>query len=123
MALPAQQPLAMLPAPQGSGGSLWRKRHLTSEEGAEFLRFFLKAPETPTRRVSTHSMKATAISWCAKAGLSEESGALLARHASAVKNPVALYSRDLPSSVLREFSSVLEKISAKTFEPDRSRQG
>lgn len=123
LALPAEQPLAMLPAPQGSGGTLWRKRHLTTEEGADFLRIFLKAPKTSSRRVSTHSMKATAISWCAKAGLSEESRALLARHASAVKNPVALYSRDLLSSVLREFCIVLEQIASKSFEPDRSRSG
>ena len=87
------------------------------------MRSFLKAPKTEARRVSTHSMKATAISWCSKAGLSEESRALLARHASAVKNPVALYSRDLLSAVLREFSEVLEKIAVKIFEPDRSRSG
>ena len=121
--LPASDPLAMLPAPMGGHGPLWRKRHLTSEEGAGFLRSFLKAPKTEARRVSTHSMKATAISWCSKAGLSEESRALLARHASAVKNPVALYSRDLLSAVLREFSEVLEKIAVKIFEPDRSRSG
>ena len=121
--LPSSDPLAMLPAPKGSTGHLWRKRHLTSEEGAGFLRNYLNAPKTESRRVSTHSMKATAISWCAKAGLSEESRALLARHASAVKNPVALYSRDLLSAVLREFSEVLDKITMKTFEPDRSRSG
>ena len=123
LVLPTSLPTAMLPAPMGGGGSHWRERCLTSDEGSEFLRNFLKAPKTESRRVSTHSMKSTAISWCSKAGLSEESRSLLARHASSVKNPVALYSRDLLSPVLREFDGVLEKICLKQFEPDRSRSG
>ncbi len=121
--LPDAEPTTMLPAPMGGGGRHWRDRCLTSEEGAEFLRNFLKAPKTDTRRISTHSLKSTAISWCSKAGLSEESRALLARHASSVKNPVALYSRDLLSSVLREFTDVIEKIFLKQFEPSSSQTG
>ena len=123
LALPTHLPTSMLPAPMGGGGKQWRERYLTSDEGSEFLRSFLKAPKTESRRVSTHSLKSTAISWCSKMGMPEESRSILARHASSVKNPVALYSRDLLSPVLREFDEILEKIFRKQFEPDRSRSG
>ena len=93
-----KEPVAMLAAPSEGGGTHRRERCLSSEEGAESIRNFLKAAKTYTRRISTHSLKPTAIFWRCKAGLSEESRALLARHASSVKNPVALYSRDLLSS-------------------------
>jgi len=96
---------------------------LTSEEGANFLRKFLEVDKTGERRVSTHSMKSTAISWTSKYGLSFEARALLARHSSSVSNPTAMYSRDLLSPVLRSFIDVIERISDGQFAPDRTRSG
>lgn len=79
--------------------------------------------KSENRRISSHSLKSTSISWCSKFGLSEDAKALLAGHTSAVKNPQALYSRDLLSPVLRSFDQVLGAIRAGVFQPDRTRSG
>ena len=121
--LPGEEDTHMLPAPSNGAGKLWTSRPLTSEEGANFLRKFLGIVKSTTRRVSTHSMKSTAISWTSKYGLSFEARALLARHASSVSNPTAMYSRDLLSPVLRSFISVIELIYNGQFAPDRTRSG
>lgn len=96
---------------------------MSSEEGSEFLRKVLNAPKTMERRVSTHSLKSTALGWAAKYGLCEQSRAILARRTSTVANATAVYSRDLLSPVLREFDGVLCNIREERFEPDRSRSG
>ena len=80
----------------------------------------MEVDKTGERRVSTHSMKSTAISWTSKYGLSFEARALLARHSSSVSNPTAMYSRDLLSPVLRSFIDVIERISDGQFAPDRT---
>ena len=121
--LPGDEDIHMLPAPSSSAGRLWTARPLTSEEGANFPRKFLGIEKTGDRRVSTHSMKSTAISWTSKFGLGHEARALLARHASSVSNPTAMYSRDLLSPVLRSFISVIERIHDGQFAPDRTRSG
>lgn len=75
------------------------------------------------RRISTHSCKATCISWCAKHDVSPEHRAILARHSTSAQGPTALYSRDLITAALRSLILVLEAIRALTFFPDRSRSG
>lgn len=121
--LPQEVPLAMLLAPARHCAMDWTSRALTSQEGTAFLRKLLGVPTDSDRRVSTHSLKSTAISWCSKFGLCFESRALLSRHISAVSNPTALYSRDLISAVMREFCQVVEQIAKSRFEPDRTRSG
>lgn len=121
--LPQKVPLAMLLAPAKNCGMDWTSRALTSHEGSDFLRKVLGLAPDSERRVSTHSLKSTAISWCSKFGLCFESRALLARHISAVANPTALYSRDLVSAVMREFCQVINYIAEAKFEPDRTRSG
>ena len=54
--------------------------------------------KTAQRRVSTHSLKSTAISWARKFGLDLEARAILARRATSLSNPTVLYSRDIISS-------------------------
>ena len=120
---PGNVPLAMLLAPAKGCAMDWSSRALTSHEGTDFMRKLLGIPADGERRVSTHSLKSTAISWCAKFGLGFESRALLARHISSVANPTALYSRDLLSAVLREFCQVIQLIANSRFEPDRTRSG
>ena len=105
--LPGMSDRCMLPAPSGVESEPWTSRTLTSEEGARFLRKVLGAPKTPERRLSTHSMKSTCISWTSKYGMGFEARALLARHSSSVSNPTAIYSRDLLSPVLRAFVTSL----------------
>ena len=121
--LPQEVPLAMLLAPARNCGMDWTSRALTSQEGTDFMRKLLQLPSDASRRVSTHSLKSTAISWCSKYGLGFESRALLSRHISAVANPTALYSRDLISAVMREFCQVIDLIAQSRFEPDRTRSG
>ena len=105
---PGQKPGHMMPAPDGTSGDAWLDRYVTSEEGADFLRLVLKRKKAVGRRISTHSMKSTAI---------------LARHSSSLSNPTILYSRDIISSALREFDLVLSSIRSRAFEPDRTRSG
>ena len=69
---PGQKPGHMMPAPDGTSGDAWLNRYVTSEEGADFLRLVLKRKKAVGRRISTHSMKSTAISWASKFGLSVE---------------------------------------------------
>lgn len=121
--LPRAEDTHMLPAPSSRSSCEWTSRPLTSEEGANFLRRILGVPKSGERRVSTHSLKSTAISWTAKYGLNFEARALLARHSSSVSNPTAMYSRDLLSPVLRSFINVIEQIHSGQFAPDRTRSG
>lgn len=123
LADPDEIPVAMLRAPLDASGLNWGSRYVTSSEGSAFLRVLLELPADGSRRLSSHSMKSTAISWCSKFGLDEQTKALLARRTSAVKQPQALYSRDLLSPVLRSFDQVLAAIRDGNFEPDRTRSG
>eukprot|EP00438_Fugacium_kawagutii_P008124 Skav207779 [mRNA] locus=scaffold5169:4757:8879:- [translate_table: standard] len=120
---PGIDPGPMMRAPLDSSGTSWGKRQLLSSEGSAFLRVLLDLPAGSERRLSSHSMKSTAISWASKFGLDEQTKALLARRMSAVRNPQALYSRDLLSPVLRSFDQMLASIRNGMFEPDRTRSG
>ena len=120
---PGVKPGHMMPAPDGISGDAWLDRYVTSEEGADFLRLLLQRKKVVGRRISTHSMKSTAISWTSKFGLSVETRAILARHSSSLSNPTILYSRDIISAALREFDMVLTAIRSRAFEPDRTRSG
>ena len=121
--LPSDFEAPMLPAPTANGEIDWSQRPMTSEEGSEFLRRILGIEKSPERRISSHSLKSTSMSWTSKFGLNFESRALLARHISSVSNPTAVYSRDLLSPVLRAFREVVCKIGGRVFEPDKTRSG
>ena len=121
--LPDFQAGPMLPAPADEEMKEWTQRPLSSEEGAEYLRHLLAAPKTELRRVSTHSLKSTAMSWASKFGVSEQHRAVLARHVSTVTTATSVYSRDLLSPALREFDMLLVAIKTGDFKPDASRSG
>ena len=123
--VPKDDFMPMLPAPLDAESGRWSIRPLTSEEGAAFLRKALGAPKTDDRRISSHSMKSTLLSWACKYGLSDTTRAVLARHISAVSTATAVYSRgrDLLSPVLRELDGMLEAIRCGAFLPDNSRSG
>ena len=114
----------MLMAPN-RGGLGWSDRYITSQELNKFMKnLFLAGGRTIVgRKVTTHSFKATSLSWCSKLGVTPEDRAVLARHASSVKGATPLYSRDLISSAMRVFVGMLEAIRAQTFFPDRTRSG
>ena len=113
----------MLPVPADTNASSWMQRAVSSEEGAEFLRQILDQPKSEHRRISSHSLKSTTLSWCCKFGISEPTRAVLARHMSTVANATAVYSRDLLSPVLREYDHMLAAIRSGAFSPDSSRSG
>lgn len=86
----------LLPAPASDGDNFWTGRFLTSAKANSFMKklFDRLGLALVGQKVSSHSMKATALSWCAKYGIDEDNRAILARHASSVKGATAVYSRD-----------------------------
>ena len=121
--MPSSDAIHMLPAPADSSSTFWHGRYLTSEEGSEFLRAILDVPKKRGRRISSHSLKSTTISWTSKFGIPMESRAVLARHTTALQNPTVLYSRDLQTPVLRGYVAMLATIRSGGFLPDASRSG
>ena len=113
----------MMCCPANADATVWTKRALSSEEGSDFMRKILRSPKTAVRRISSHSLKSTFMSWTAKYGLSEHSRAVLARHLSKAATATAVYSRDLLSPILREFNLVLDAIKSGAFCPDSTRSG
>ena len=89
----------LLPAPkQGSG---FCARPLSTSEAAVWLRALLEN----TKDCSTfrsHSLKATTLIWCAKAGFDKETRSVLAHHCSAVSGSEVVYSRHLQTRALRK---------------------
>eukprot|EP00435_Cladocopium_sp_Y103_P066538 s261_g28.t1 len=124
LALPGADPSPMLPVPAKNGMG-WSSRYLTSQEMNAFIKKLFQSSniETEGRRFSTHSCKATAISWCSKYDVGPEQRAVLARHFTAVQGPTALYSRDLLTAALRSFIRVLEAIRTEIFFSHKSRSG
>eukprot|EP00435_Cladocopium_sp_Y103_P011851 s5736_g3.t1 len=125
LTLPELDPQPMLPAPSPSGADGWTSRYLTSQEGNKFLKVLFRDSlgEGASRKLTSHSFKATSLSWCGKFGIGQETRAVLARHASSISMPTALYSRDFLSPALREFDKVLHHIRQELFHPDEGRSG
>lgn len=118
--LPVQGDLKgpLMPAPLSSGDG-WSKRPLTSTEITHMLKEFLS--ETSDVLLSSHSMKATLLSWCAKASVSKEHRRLLGRHSSAVVDADSIYSRDIMYSPLDAMDKVIAAICEARFMPDAPR--
>ena len=122
---PTTEPIPMLPAPAKDCTGSWTDRYLTSSELNGFIKCFFKSQGMLREgdKITSHSCKATAISWAAKFGIDPDTRAVLARHAVATKTPTALYSRDLISAAVRKFSEVIDQIRGQFFWPDRTRGG
>lgn len=69
---PQEEPMPMLPAPSRKGAAGWSTRFLTSGEMNGFIKAFFEAVQHDLRgrNITTHSLKTTSISWCAKYGIS-----------------------------------------------------
>ena len=89
------------------------------------LRRFLELPETDAdpnlARVSSHSLRATAPSWCSKFGLTEDERSVLGRHNSSVKTTQAIYSRDLCAVPTRKLQHIICESHEGRFLPDNKR--
>ena len=94
---------------------------VTTAEATELLRSFLRPVDEPRQCLSSHSCKATLLSWCAKAGLSQEDREVLGRHCGSVKSTSAVYSRDLQAAALAGLGDVLLKVRRGEFDPSAPR--
>ena len=103
----------------------WDSRYVTSQELNKFIQKLFAEGGRPIagRKLTSHSLKATGLSWCSKMGVPQEHRAILARHATSVQGATVLYSRDLITTALRSFNGVLEAIRSQMFQPDRTRSG
>ena len=110
----------LLPAPIDSG---WSRRSVTSTEATTWLRALLDSREEGEHRdVSSHSLKATLLSWCAKVGVDKDVRSILGHHSTG-KHSAETYSRDLLSAPLRELDEVIRKVRVGSFLPDLTRSG
>ena len=111
--------------PPGSDGNTHCRRGLTSHEVTKFLRLMLEGDNVNQSepRVSSHSLKATLLSWAAKSGMSPADRAILGRHSSAYLESSAVYARDLAFGAVHRLQDVLRKIHSGEFLPDAPRSG
>ena len=98
-------------------------RGITSAEVTKFLRlcFEEERPSVDACRVSSHSLKATTLTWAGKACLGPADQAILGRHSSAFTETSAVYSRDNAIRAVSELQKVIHAIHAKHFLPDCER--
>ncbi len=109
-----------------SSGDSFTGRRLTTTEGAIWMREVLidaglSAEEAGS--YGTHSLKATMLSWCAKAGMAKGTRRLLGGHAANRDRSVLEYSRDALAEPLRQLGEVLDRVALGEFFPDATRSG
>ncbi|CAK9022962.1 unnamed protein product [Durusdinium trenchii] len=109
---------ALLPAPAMKEQLHWNQRPLTSGEVTSIVRALLSCSDA---LLTSHSLKATTLSWAAKAGVSRELRKNLGRHSCSVEGSDGFYSRDLCVEPVRALSRVFEMIRSDSFRPDAER--
>ena len=113
----------LMPAPALHSDTQWSTRPLTSTEITAMLRSLLGVFDDT--RLTSHSLKTTCLSWCAKADVSREHRRILGRHTSAVVDADSIYSRDLmygPVVALEKvMSAILANCNAHLSYPEASR--
>ena len=89
----------------------------------KFLRACFEDEHTDLKRgrISSHSLKATTLSWTAKACVGPADQAVLGRHCSAYTETSAIYSRDNSIRAVAQLQSVILAIHEKKFLPDCER--
>ena len=119
---PINGPLVHAPA---GGIGAFMNRGLRSTEVSRALRCFLGLPEpTPgcnDEIVSSHSLKATLLSWAARFGLTPQTRSLLGRHTSCLNETFAIYSRDLTCAPVAELQKLIDSVASGAFDPDGER--
>ncbi|CAK9116865.1 unnamed protein product, partial [Durusdinium trenchii] len=109
---------AVMPAPDLVKPDRWAKRHLSCAETTKILRTLLNCNDHDLR---SHSLKRTALSWAAKAGVNRDHRRLLGRHASAVQDSDSIYATDLMVEPVRSLGKVIRMIRNEEFCPDKGR--
>ena len=99
---------------------------LQASEASKWLREILirggSSPEE-VAGVSSHSLKATCLSWAAKFGLDPATRRTLGYHIQPGSASLLHYSRDELSTPLRKLAEVLSAIRSGVFNPDSTRSG
>jgi hypothetical protein len=112
----------LMPAPLENGEP--GKRALDSEEAGRWLRALLEIGdrETSGRKVSSHSLKSTMLSYLAKRGVSMPDRLMLGYHTLPFTMGLT-YSRDGMARPLQILEEMLSEIRGGTYLPDCTRSG
>ena len=113
----------MMPAPGDDGKPL--KRAVETDEAGCWLRLILgEKPKRSdsARKLSTHSLKSTMLSFAAKRGFSHQDRLSMGHHAHPYKI-ADVYARDAQARDLRLLDKLIDEIRSKVFLPDESRAG
>ena len=119
---PLQEDFPIMPAPNTAGEAT--KRPLTTKEVAEWIKLLLRRGGIAMgdRRISSHSAKATILSFLAKYGAELSVREILGAHVSHLQS-VIRYSRDALAGPLRVMARMLADIRSGVFMPDATRSG
>ena len=97
----------LMPAPAPQSDTKWSTRPLTSTEITAMLRSLVGVFDDP--KLTSHSLKTTCLSWCAKADVSRDRR-ILGRHTSALVDADSIYSRDLMYGPVVSLEKVMSAI-------------
>ena len=111
----------LMPAPDAS--QMPTVRPLSSTEAGSWMRDLLKVDSSNKQvKVTSHSLKATCLSYAAKRGCSFEDRLSLGYHTHSLKMALC-YSRDGAARPLRVLEQILREVREKVFNPDDTRSG
>eukprot|EP00435_Cladocopium_sp_Y103_P037042 s2725_g9.t1 len=114
----------IMPAPNKVGEA--SQRPLESGECGRWLRRLLQmegaSDSSQSRRISSHSLKCTMLSYAAKRGLSVPDRLMLGYHSSNF-HMALVYSRDGAAASLLLLEKLIDEIAKGTFRPDSTRSG
>ena len=97
----------LLPAPRADAS--FCARPLSTSEAATWLRALLQGT-TDSEAFRSHSLKATLLNWCARAGFDKETRSVLGHHCSAISGSEVVYSRQLQVRALRKLALILRRV-------------
>ena len=106
-----------------ASGELGRARMKTSDANLVLVRILREEEGAGAETYTTHSGKATLLSWAAKAGLSRSVRRMLGGHADPRDKSMLEYSRDAMAQPLNEPANMLKMVRMKVFDPDATRSG
>ena len=98
-------------------------RPISTGEVSTFLQLFLasKGFAVGDRKITSHSLKHTGLSWVGKYGMSKEDQCILGHHSDSVRGTEAVYSYDLSIGSVQRFEVLLHYIASGEFVPDEPR--
>ena len=119
--LKAMPGMPFLPTPVVGGG--WSRAKLATPEATVWLCEVLQkySGTSSLGNVGAHSLKATALSWMAKAMVHEKVRRLMGYHVKPKDKSVMIYSRDALAEGLETLTGIIERIRNLKFRPDAPR--